>query len=131
MTTGTDYNRVNLIMAVLEKRVGLNLANMDAYVNIVGGIKIQEPALDLSIAVALASSHRNRPCPANLAVMGEIGLTGEVRGIPHLQKRVQEARKLGFTQCLTPAGQVKEKDIQGIHLLEVKTLGEALERVLA
>lgn len=130
MTAGADYNRVNLIMAVLEKRVGLNLSNQDAYVNIAGGIKIQEPALDLGLAVALASSLKNRCCAPNLAVMGEIGLTGEVRGVPYVQKRLQEAKKLGFNHCIIPRGSVEGEPVQGIELLEVKTIAEALELAL-
>jgi len=130
MTAGTDYNRVNLIMAVLEKRVGLNLNNQDAYVNIAGGIKIQEPALDLGLAVALASSLKNRPTASNLAVMGEIGLAGEVRGIPYVQKRLQEAQKLGFNYCIIPRGSVEGEPVRGIELLEVRTIAEALEVAL-
>ena len=133
IATGTDYNRVNLIMAVLEKRVGLNFSQQDAYVNIVGGIKIQEPALDLAIAVALASSFKNRTCPPGLLVMGEVGLTGEIRGIPYLEKRLHEAKKLGFSHCLIPYGgkqghhSVSE---EGLDIIEVKTLQEALEIAL-
>lgn len=130
MTTGTDYNRVNLIMAVLEKRVGLSLSSQDAYVNVVGGVKIQEPALDLAIAVALASSLKNRPCVPELSVMGEIGLTGEVRHIPFILKRVQEASKLGFSQCLVPHGSGKDIRVPGMELLEVGTIAEALDLAL-
>ncbi len=130
MTTGTDVNRVNLIMAVLEKRVGLSLAYQDAYVNIVGGIKIQEPALDLAVAVAIASSLRNKPCFADLTVVGEIGLTGEVRGVPYLDKRLQEAGKLGFRHCIVPFGSGKKEKIKDIELIEVKTVSEAIEAAL-
>jgi DNA repair protein RadA/Sms len=129
MTTGTDNNRVNLIMAVLEKRVGLNLNFQDAYVNIVGGIKILEPALDLSIGLAIASSLKNTPCLPGLAVMGEIGLTGEIRGVPYVYKRLQEAKKLGFKCCLLPAGNAEEK-VPGLDLLEVKTVREAIDAAL-
>jgi len=130
MTAGTDYNRVNLIMAVLEKRVGLNMSNQDAYVNIAGGIKIQEPALDLGLAVALASSLKNRCCAPQLAVIGEIGLTGEVRGVPYVQKRLQEAKKLGFNHCIIPKGSIEGESVQGMELLEVRTIAEALELAL-
>jgi len=130
MSTGTDINRVNLIMAVLEKRIGLNLAYQDAYVNVVGGIKVQEPALDLAVAVAIASSLHNKPCVDNLAVIGEIGLTGEVRGVPYLEKRIQEAAKLGLTNCIVPVGGLKAAKIKGIGLTEVKTVGEAIEAAL-
>jgi len=129
MTTGIDFNRANLIMAVLEKRVGLNMAAQDVYINIAGGIKIQEPALDLAVAIAIASSLRNKPCPPALAVMGEIGLTGEVRGVSHLHKRLQEAKKLGFCHCLVPRGSNIEK-VYDIELIEVKTVSEAIEAAL-
>lgn len=131
MTTGTDYNRVNLIMAVLEKRVGLNLAGQDAYLNIVGGVKIQEPALDLGIAVALASSMKNRPCIPGLALLGEVGLTGEVRGVPYGRKRLQEARKMGFNYCLIPYGSREGEAISGMEIIEVSTVSQALEIALA
>jgi DNA repair protein RadA/Sms len=130
IATGTDYNRVNLIMAVLEKRVGLNFSQQDAYVNIVGGIKISEPALDLAIAVALASSLKNRNCPPGLLVMGEVGLTGEIRGISHLEKRLHEAKKLGFSHCIIPAGSKYSRTFaqeEGLDIMEVRTLQEALE----
>lgn len=133
IATGTDYNRVNLIMAVLEKRVGLNFSQQDAYVNIVGGIKIQEPALDLAIATALASSLKNRNCPPRLLVMGEVGLTGEIRGISHLEKRLHEARKLGFSHCIIPSGSKYDRQFtreEGLDVMEVKTLQEALELAL-
>lgn len=129
MSTGTDIQRVNMILAVLEKRIGLNVAGYDAYVNIVGGIKVQEPALDLSIAVAVTSSLKNRVCPADLVVFGEIGLTGEVRGVSHLTKRIQEAKKLGFKHCIIPYGDKGEK-VKDIELLGVKTIGEALDAAL-
>ena len=133
VATGADYNRVNLLMAVLEKRVGLNLSQQDAYVNIVGGIKIQEPALDLAVAVALVSSLKNRPCISNLVVMGEVGLTGEIRSIPFVEKRVHEAKKLGFSHCLIPYGSKTRSSLaseEGLDLIEVKTLKEALDIAL-
>lgn len=130
MTAGTDYNRVNLIMAVLEKRLGYKMSNQDAYVNIAGGIRIQEPALDLGIAISLASSFKNRCCAPGLAVVGEIGLTGEVRRVPFAQKRIQEAKKLGFKHCLIPYGNLEGDRVTGIELLEVNTIAEALEVTL-
>lgn len=130
MTAGTDYNRVNLLIAVLEKRVGLSLSYQDVYVNIVGGIKIQEPALDLSIAVALASSYKNRPSLPELVVMGEVGLTGEVRSIPYLEKRIQEAKKLGFTKCLVPKRGGNLEKFKDLEIIEVSSVGEALEIAL-
>ncbi|MGB3974589.1 MAG: DNA repair protein RadA [Peptococcia bacterium] len=130
MTAGTDFNRVNLIMAVLEKRVGLRMSNQDAYVNIAGGIKIQEPAMDLGIAISLASSLKGRSCAPNLVVVGEIGLTGEVRRVPYVQKRILEVKKLGFNHCLIPKNSFEGEKIEGIELLEVKTIAEALELAL-
>lgn len=130
MTAGTDYNRANLIMAVLEKRVGLNMSEHDVYLNVVGGLRVQEPALDLAIAAALASSLKNKPCPAGLIVIGEIGLTGEVRRVAYLAKRVQEAKKLGFTHGIIPPGGMAEK-VAGFELLEVKTVADALEAALS
>lgn len=130
IATGTDYNRVNLIIAVLEKRMGLNFANQDAYVNITGGLKVQEPAVDLAIATALASSLKNRPCVQDLVIMGEVGLTGEVRGIPQTRKRIEEARKLGFKRCILPMGSGDIEKINDMELIEVKSLSEALSTAL-
>ncbi len=130
MTAGTDFNRVNLIIAVLEKRLGLKMSNQDVYVNIAGGIKIQEPALDLGIAVSLTSSLKNRCCVPDLVVVGEIGLTGEVRRVPYVMKRLQEAQKLGFKHCLIPQGSLEGEKISGLDILEVKTVGEVLDLAL-
>ena len=93
---GTDYNRVNLLMAVLEKRLGLPLSNYDAYVNIAGGIRINEPAVDLGIVLALVSSYKNRSVSEDVLVFGEVGLSGEVRAVNMPEQRVSEAKKLGF-----------------------------------
>lgn len=128
MTTGTDYNRVNMIMAVLEKRMGLNLSGYDAYINITGGLKVQEPALDLAIALAIASSLKNRPCLSDLVVMGEIGLTGEIRNVSHTPKRIKESKKLGFSNVIAPCG--CKESIDGLEIIEVKTLKEALDVAL-
>ncbi len=125
MMTGIDYNRANLILAVLEKKAGFNIAGQDVYVNIAGGIRIQEPAIDLAIAMAIVSSFRNKPCPEKMAVVGEVGLTGEIRGVAHLSRRMQEIKKLGFSSCLIPAGEQTEK-ITGLRVIAVKSLEEAL-----
>ena len=104
--TGTDYNRVNLLMAVLEKRIGLHLSNCDAYVNIAGGIRMNEPAIDLGIVMAIISSYKNRPLDEKMIVFGEVGLSGEVRAVSMPQQRVQEAKKLGFASGgVTGAGE--------------------------
>lgn len=126
-TTGTDFNRVNLLIAVLEKRLGLSMGNCDAYVNIAGGIRIQEPALDLGICMALTSSFQNKPIDSKTIAIGEVGLSGEVRGVSMIQARVQEAKKLGFTTCVIPlvsADSVKE--VTGIRIIGVRNVGEAV-----
>ncbi len=105
--TGTDFNRVNLLMAVLEKRMGLRIGECDAYVNIAGGIKITEPAIDLGIVLAILSSFQNRPVPEGLVAFGEVGLSGEVRAVSMAQARVKEAEKLGFTACVLPEVSLK------------------------
>lgn len=124
---GTDYNRVNLLMAVLEKRLGMALGNCDAYVNIAGGIKMNEPAIDLGIVMALVSSYRNRPIDEKTIVFGEVGLSGEVRAVNMPEQRVAEAKKLGFETCILPEVSLKMvKEIQGIRLVGVKTVNEAV-----
>ena len=126
-TIGTDFNRVNLLIAVLEKRLGLSLGNCDAYVNIAGGIRIQEPAVDLGIAMALASSFKNKAIDDKTIAIGEVGLSGEVRGVSMIQSRVQEAKKLGFTTCIVPyvnKDGIKETD--GIKIIGVRGVGEAI-----
>ena len=129
-TTGTDFNRVNLLMAVLEKRLGLQLGSCDAYVNIAGGIKIMEPSIDLGIAMAVVSSFKNRAVDGSIIAMGEIGLSGEVRAVSMIKVRVQEAKKLGFTCCIVP-GVCREslKDIEGIKIIYVDSVSEAMDLI--
>ena len=125
---GTDYNRVNLLMAVLEKRIGYRLANYDAYVNIAGGIKINEPAVDLGIVMAIVSSYKNRPLDERTIVFGEVGLSGEVRAVSMPEQRVQEAKKLGFETCIMPAVSYDSvKNIEGIQIIGVKNINEAIQ----
>lgn len=129
-TTGTDFNRVNLLMAVLEKRLGLQLGSCDAYVNIAGGIKIQEPAIDLGIVMAIASSLKNRTIDSGMIVMGEVGLSGEVRAVSMIPSRVQEAKKLGFTQCLIPEVCLNSvREISGIKVIGIKNVGDAVDLI--
>ena len=124
---GTDYNRVNLLMAVLEKRIGYRLSNYDAYVNIAGGIKINEPALDLGIVMAIVSSYKNRPIEEGTIIFGEVGLSGEVRAVSMPEQRVAEAKKLGFKTCIMPAVSVESvKNVQGIKVIGVKNINEAI-----
>ena len=129
-TTGTDFNRVNLLMAVLEKRLGLQMGNCDAYVNIAGGIKIQEPAIDLGIAMAIVSSFKNRAVSSDMIVMGEVGLSGEVRAVSMIPVRVQEAKKLGFATCVIPSGCMDSvKELSGIKIIGVSHVGEAMDLI--
>ncbi len=127
-TAGVDYNRVIFIAAVLEKRVGFHLASQDIYVNVVGGLKVLEPAADLGIALALASSFRNLPVDAQTVVLGEIGLTGEVRAVGRVEQRLKEARRLGFRRLIVPErGLGLRERYEDLELLGVKTVQEALE----
>ncbi len=124
---GLDYNRVNLLMAVLEKRAGLALSNYDAYVNIAGGVRMNEPAVDLGIVMAVASSYRNKPIPDDMIVFGEVGLSGEVRGVTMPEQRVAEAKKLGFKSCIVP--KVSEdalKGAVGIRVIGVSSVNQAI-----
>lgn len=128
---GTDFNRVNLLMAVLEKRVGLQMGNCDAYVNIAGGIKMNEPAIDLGIVLALVSSYKNRPIDEKTICFGEVGLTGEVRAVNMVEQRILEAQKLGFKTCVLPeVSKVAVREISGIQLIGVKNVKEAIDRIL-
>ena len=128
--TGTDYNRVNLLMAVLEKRIGLHLANCDAYVNIAGGIRMNEPAIDLVIVMAMVSSYKNRPVDERMIVFGEVGLSGEVRAVNMPEQRVAEAKKLGFETCVVPEVSLDMvKGIKGIKIIGVKTINDAMNLI--
>ena len=128
--TGTDYNRVNLLMAVLEKRLGMKLGDCDAYVNIAGGIRMNEPAIDLGIVLAIMSSHLNQPIDEKTICFGEVGLSGEVRGVSMVEQRVQEARKLGFESCILPqVCKQSLRSIEGIKLIGVRNVKEALDAI--
>lgn len=130
-TTGTDFNRVNLLMAVLEKRSGMQLASCDAYVNITGGIKILEPAIDLGIVMAVVSSFKNRALNPKLIAFGEVGLSGEVRAVNMARQRVAEAEKLGFESCLVPSVCAADcRKNSGIEIIGVRTVQEAIDRLL-
>lgn len=127
---GIDYNRVNLLMAVLEKRVGLSLSNYDAYVNIAGGIRMNEPAIDLGVIMAVASSYKNKPVAEDMIVFGEVGLSGEVRAVTMPEQRVAEARKLGFKTCVLPEVCVKNiGHTEGIELVGVKSVAQAMDLI--
>ncbi len=124
---GTDYNRVNLLMAVLEKRCHYEMGRMDAYVNIAGGMRMNEPALDLAIVMALISSYKDRPVNPRLLIFGEVGLSGEVRAVSQAEKRVHEAAKLGFQACILPKVCAdKMKPVAGMTLYGVSSVREAI-----
>ena len=128
--TGTDFNRVNLLMAVLENRAGLQLSGCDAYVNLAGGIKIMEPAIDLGIVMAVVSSFKNRAVDDKMIVFGEVGLSGEVRAVSMAEQRVLEAKKLGFHSCVVPAVCLKGiKNQEGIKIIGVKSVRDAIDLI--
>jgi DNA repair protein RadA/Sms len=131
MAIGVDQSRLSLLLAVLEKRAGLSLAGDDVYVNIAGGMTIDEPAADLSVVAAVASSVRNRGLAPETAVFGEVGLSGEVRGVPQAPLRIREAAQMGFTRIVMPAANVDPDDTasrpQGCELVGVRSVGEALD----
>lgn len=127
---GADYNRVNLLMAVLEKRAGIHLSGSDAYVNIAGGMKVNEPAMDLGIVMALVSSFRNRPMMENTIVFGEVGLAGEVRAVSQPQIRINEAVKLGFENCILPQVCLKNiKKTDKIYLIGISSVKDAVKLI--
>jgi len=135
MASGLDQQRLSLLLAVLEKRAGLNLAGDDVFVNLAGGMTIDEPASDLGVLAAIASSVRNRVIPPTTAVFGEVGLAGEVRGIAHAPLRVREAAQMGFSRCVMPEanidpGERRQVD-DGCELVGVRTVGEALDALLS
>lgn len=127
---GFDYNRVNLLMAVLEKRIGLPLSGYDAYVNIAGGIKMNEPAADLGIVMAIASSYKNQPIAEDTIVFGEVGLSGEVRAVTMPEQRIAESKKLGFKTCLLPEVCLKSVGkVEGIELIGIKSVVQAMKLI--
>jgi DNA repair protein RadA/Sms len=130
MTTGVDYNRACMILAVLERRVGLRMADKDVYVNVAGGLKLTEPAVDLGIAVALASSYRDRAVDPELVVAGEVGLAGEVRAVQQLEKRLKEASRLGFRQALVARAPRRPPGPSPLATEEVATVAQAIEKAL-
>ena len=130
MATGIDYNRLSMLMAVMEKRLGMQLQGQDAFVNVVGGLKIDEPAVDLGIVVAVASSFRNTPVDKTAVVIGEVGLTGEVRAVNSIDRRVAEAAKLGFGHCIIPRDNMRQVDAGKTRITGVGNLAEAIDAAL-
>ncbi|HFI0579271.1 TPA: DNA repair protein RadA [Streptococcus suis] len=129
-TTGLDFNRASLIMAVLEKRAGLLLQNQDAYLKSAGGVKLDEPAIDLAVAVALASSYKDKPTNPQECFIGEIGLTGEIRRVNRIEQRINEAAKLGFTKVYAPKNSLTSIKVpKEITVIGVTTIGEVLQKV--
>lgn len=128
---GLDYNRIAMLIAVLEKRVGMNLANQDAYVNVIGGIKIDEPASDLGVILAIASGFRSFALPSDMVFIGEVGLSGEIRAVNRIEQRLSEIEKLGFKQCMLPFGNRKalQNDKTGLEIIPVKSVAQALALV--
>ena len=126
VTTGYDYNRINMIIEVLEKKLGVHLSGSDIYVNIVGGIKIAEPAVDLAIAMAIVSSYRNKSIDQDMIVLGEIGLSGEVRSVSNLEKRIKEGEKMGFAKALVPFNNKSTHNEGNIKLHKVKNIGDGI-----
>ena len=127
---GIDYNRLSLLLAVLEKRAGVMLNSQDVYLNVVGGLKVNETAIDLGIALVTASSFKNIPIPKDMIVLGEVGLTGEVRRINLIEKRLKEAEKLGFKTCLIPESNKKDlKDNYKLDIIGIKDVNEAMKKI--
>ena len=127
-STGTDFNRVSLLMAVIEKRLGVPMSQHDAYINLAGGIRQTEPALDLGIVMAILSSFRNVPVDDHMIVFGEVGLSGEVRAVSMAQMRVQEAAKMGFTTCVLPRSNMRRlQKPEGMRLIPVSSLAELID----
>jgi len=127
---GLDYNRVSLLVAVMEKKLGLNLAGHDIFMNVTGGVKVSEPAVDLGIVAAVASSFLDRPMPEGLIAIGEVGLSGEVRGVSYLEARVAEVRKMGFTKCIVPKTSLKQLiKTSDIELVGITRLAEVMENL--
>ncbi len=125
---GLDHNRVALLAAVMEKKMGMHLMGHDIFMNVAGGVKVDEPAIDMGIVSAIASSFLDKPVPGGNIVMGEVGLTGEVRAISHVEIRVGEVKKMGFTKCFVPASNLKRMtEIKGIEVVGIGTVSEAVE----
>ena len=126
---GIDYNRLALLIAVLEKRVGLQLGSQDVYLNVVGGLRINEPSIDLGIVLVTASSFKNVPIPKDMVIMGEVGLTGEIRRINNIEKRLKEAEKLGFKTCIIPESNKRDlKDKFKLDIICVRNINEAIKK---
>ena len=128
---GFDYNRAALLLAVAEKRAGLKLSVFDAYINVIGGLQLDEPGADLPVVLAVASSYCDKPIPADLVAIGEVGLTGEIRSVSHMNQRLQEISRLGFKQCIIPQNGLDKLDIpDGLTVHYASNIREAIEHIL-
>ncbi len=131
MTTGIDFNRCTLLTAILEKKVGYSMSNQDIYINVTGGIKINEPACDLAVITAIASNYKNFVIDENTLILGEVGLSGEVRAVSHIRRRIDEASKMGFKKCIIPSANFDDaKGANGIEIIAVSTVKEALHNLI-
>ena len=132
MAAGYDYNRLNLILAVLEKRAGLFYSNLDVYLNVVGGLKLYEPSADLAITASLISAFKDKPIKSDICLFGEVGLSGEVRAVPQAVARVAEAERMGFNTCILPKGCYKQvmNLKSNINLEFVSTISELVEKII-
>ena len=132
MATGFDFNRMSLLLAVLEKRAGFFFSNADAYLNIVGGLRLDEPAVDLAVAMALVSSLKDNPIDERTLAFGELGLAGEIRAVSHCEMRISEAQRLGFERCIVPYYNLKgvnKSNYPDIEIIGVKNIREAFSAV--
>lgn len=129
MAVGVDYNKVVMMMAILEKRLGIQIQGCDAYLNVVGGMQLSEPAIDLAVVAAVTSSFRNKTVEEGVVIFGEVGLTGEVRAVSHVEQRINEAIKLGFKKCIIPKGNAENIKITGIEIIAVENVEEMLQNI--
>ena len=131
MATGFDYNRMSLLIAVLEKRAGYFFGNLDAYVNVVGGLRLDEPAADLPIALAMVSGLRDKAIPSDTFAIGELGLGGEVRGVVRVEERIREGERMGFKRCILPKSSLQKLSDTNfnIELVGVSNIKEALKEI--
>ncbi len=131
VSDGFDFNRAVLMLAVMEKRAGMKMSMFDAYVNVIGGLRLDEPGADLPVVLALASSYRDQCIPDDLVAVGEVGMTGEIRAVSHMNQRLAEISRLGFKKCMIPRGGSKKLDIpEGLTVYRVKNIREAIETAL-
>jgi len=126
---GVDSNRIAMLLAILHRHAKVNVGDQDVFINVVGGVKIIETSADLSIVLAISSSLRNRIIPKDWIIFGEVGLSGEIRPVPYGQERIQEAQKHGFTKAIIPFSNKPKRAVQGIEVVAVKTLLEAVEYI--